>query len=101
MQNLFTVADGIAGIDTQMAGHARVTAAYLVRAQAPLLVETGPASSVESVKQALASEGLGPDDLAHVLVTHIHLDHAGGTGDIAAAFPNATIWVHERGARHL
>ena len=40
-------------------------------------------------------------DLAHVVVTHIHLDHAGGVWRIAERFPNATVWVHERGARHL
>jgi glyoxylase-like metal-dependent hydrolase (beta-lactamase superfamily II) len=39
--------------------------------------------------------------LAHIVVTHIHLDHAGGVGTLAKRFPKATIWVHERGARHL
>jgi len=45
--------------------------------------------------------GIGRTDLAHVVVTHIHLDHAGGVWRIAERFPNATVWVHERGARHL
>ena len=50
---------------------------------------------------ALDDLGVAPDDLAGVAVTHIHLDHAGGVGDVAAAFPQATVYVHERGARHL
>jgi glyoxylase-like metal-dependent hydrolase (beta-lactamase superfamily II) len=53
------------------------------------------------VLEALAGLGLGPDDLAGVVVTHIHLDHAGGVGDVAGAFPRATVYVHEKGARHL
>ena len=50
---------------------------------------------------ALDELGVAADDLAGVAVTHIHLDHAGGVGDVAAAFPQATVYVHERGARHL
>jgi glyoxylase-like metal-dependent hydrolase (beta-lactamase superfamily II) len=53
------------------------------------------------VAEALASLGIGAGDLATVVVTHIHLDHAGGAGDIAAMFPSAQIVVHQRGARHL
>jgi glyoxylase-like metal-dependent hydrolase (beta-lactamase superfamily II) len=53
------------------------------------------------VVEALQQLGIGADDLATIVVTHIHLDHAGGVGDLAAAFPNAEVVVHERGARHL
>ena len=48
-----------------------------------------------------AALGVGADDLATIVVTHIHLDHAGGVGDLAAAFPRAEVVVHEAGARHL
>jgi glyoxylase-like metal-dependent hydrolase (beta-lactamase superfamily II) len=88
-------------IDTFMAGCEQVTAGYLIRAERPCLVETGTAPSAPLVRDALASLGVGPGDLATVVVTHIHLDHAGGTGDIAQMFPSAQVVVHERGAPHL
>jgi glyoxylase-like metal-dependent hydrolase (beta-lactamase superfamily II) len=53
------------------------------------------------VVEALGALGVGPSELATIVVTHIHLDHAGGVGDLAAAFPNARIVVQESGARHL
>jgi len=88
-------------IDTFMAGYSRITAGYLIRGDRPCLVETGTAPSAPLVRDALAGLGVGPADLATVVVTHIHLDHAGGTGDIAGMFPGAEVVVHERGARHL
>jgi glyoxylase-like metal-dependent hydrolase (beta-lactamase superfamily II) len=88
-------------IDTRMAGYDHITAGYLIRSARPCLVETGTAPSAPIVSGALAGLGVGPGDLATVVVTHIHLDHAGGVGDIAARYPDAEIVVHERGARHL
>ena len=88
-------------IDTRMAGFDGITAGYLIRGDRPCLVETGTAPSAPVVRDALAGLGIGPGDLATVVVTHIHLDHAGGAGDIAAMFPAARIVVHQRGARHL
>jgi glyoxylase-like metal-dependent hydrolase (beta-lactamase superfamily II) len=95
------IAPGVVEIDTLLGGWQRVTAGYLIEGPAPVLVETGSQSSVPVLLEALAGLGLGPDDLAGVVVTHIHLDHAGGVGDVARAFPNATVYVHEKGARHL
>ena len=66
-----------------------------------MLVETGSQSSVPTLLAALHSLGVDPGELAGVAVTHIHLDHAGGVGDVARAFPGATVYVHEKGARHL
>ena len=88
-------------IDTRMAGYEGITAGYLIRGDRPCLVETGTAPSAPVVRDALAALGIGAGDLATVVVTHIHLDHAGGAGDIAAMFPAAQIVVHQRGARHL
>jgi glyoxylase-like metal-dependent hydrolase (beta-lactamase superfamily II) len=78
-----------------------MTAGYLIEGPAPVLVETGSQSSVSALLAALEEHGVAPADLAGVAVTHIHLDHAGGVGDVARAFPNATVYVHEKGARHL
>ena len=97
----FDVAPGITAIDTHMAGRDRSTAAYLLHDEETTIVETGPTTSVEAVTEGLASLGVGPSDLANIVLTHIHLDHAGGVGRLAVAFPRATIWVHERGAPHL
>jgi glyoxylase-like metal-dependent hydrolase (beta-lactamase superfamily II) len=108
MEPAFTVTDAITDlghdvfqIDTRMAGYDGITAGYLIRGDRPCLVETGTAPSAPLVRDALAALGVGPADLATVVVTHIHLDHAGGTGDIAAMFPAAQVVVHELGARHL
>ena len=95
------LAPGVVQIDTKLGGWGEVTAGYLIEGPEPCLVETGSQSSVETTLAALAELGLGPHDLANVVVTHIHLDHAGGVGDVAAAFPDATVYVHEKGARHL
>ncbi len=95
------IGPGVIQIDTLLGGWRRMTAGYLVEGAAPVLVETGSQSSAGALLAALEHLGVGPGDLAGVAVTHIHLDHAGGVGDVARAFPDATIYVHEKGARHL
>jgi glyoxylase-like metal-dependent hydrolase (beta-lactamase superfamily II) len=88
-------------IDTLLGGWERVTAGWLIPGPSPVLVETGSQTSVPVVLDALGRLGVGPRDLAGIVVTHIHLDHAGGVGDLARAFPQATVYVHPVGARHL
>ncbi len=95
------VGDGVLELDTLLGGWSRVTAGYLLEGPRPVLVETGSQSSVPTLLASLERAGVRADDLFGVVVTHIHLDHAGGVGDVAAAFPRATVYVHEKGARHL
>jgi glyoxylase-like metal-dependent hydrolase (beta-lactamase superfamily II) len=96
-----TIGPGVLEIDTLLGGWERVTAGYLIEGPEPVLVETGSQSSVPALLAALDDLGVSAGVLAGVAVTHIHLDHAGGVGDVARAFPNATVYVHEKGARHL
>jgi glyoxylase-like metal-dependent hydrolase (beta-lactamase superfamily II) len=101
VDNVTPLGGDVYEIDTRMAGYSGITAGYLILGDRPCLVETGTSTSAPVVRDALASLGVGPDDLATVVVTHIHLDHAGGVGDIAGFYPSAEIVVHEKGARHL
>jgi glyoxylase-like metal-dependent hydrolase (beta-lactamase superfamily II) len=95
------IAEDVFEIDTLLGGWERVTSGYLLEGPEPALIETGSQSSVPALLAALDELGLEAEDLAHIVVTHIHLDHAGGVGDVALAVPQATVHVHEMGARHL
>jgi glyoxylase-like metal-dependent hydrolase (beta-lactamase superfamily II) len=88
-------------IDTEQSGYSGITAGYLIRGSKPCLVETGTASSAETVIAALKEVGIQSQDLATIVVTHVHLDHAGGAGHLTSHFPKAQLIAHERGARHL
>lgn len=88
-------------IDTLMGGFEGITSSYFIASDRPVLIETGAALSAPHVQASLTQLGCGPQDLATIVVTHIHLDHAGGVGDLAKEYPSARIVVHERGARHL
>ncbi len=65
------------------------------------VVDTGTNESVPRVLDALAARGLGPEAIDYVLLTHVHLDHAGGAGLLMQQAPDATLVVHPRGARHM
>lgn len=95
------IASGIKQLDTFLGGLSHLTAGFLVEGPQPALIETGSQTSAKTVIDELNAAGVDPKSLRWLVVTHIHLDHAGAVGDVAAAFPNATIVVHEKGARHL
>jgi glyoxylase-like metal-dependent hydrolase (beta-lactamase superfamily II) len=74
---------------------------YLWVGEEPLLVDPGPSTTLETLEAALAHQGIPLGDLRHVVLTHVHLDHAGAAGHLARAVPGLTVHVHEDGARHL
>ena len=77
------------------------TSGYFIEGKKLALVEAGPGPSGGLVLQALAQKGYAPEDLAYVIVTHLHLDHAGSAGYILQKCPNAKLVVHHRGALFL
>jgi glyoxylase-like metal-dependent hydrolase (beta-lactamase superfamily II) len=87
-------------LDLNFQGRPHAIAAYLIRTgEAVVLIESGPGSTLSSLEAGLANEGLSPRDVTHVLLTHIHLDHAGAAGWLARQ--GAEIWVHPVGAPHM
>jgi len=86
-------------IDTKMHGRPGITGAFVVAGEQTALVETGPKSSVEAVLSGL--ESLGIESCDWIVVTHIHLDHAGAAGTLAGRWPDARVAVHPVGAPHL
>ncbi len=67
----------------------------------PAIIDPGPASTVETLRAQLHSHGLKVSDLQSILLTHIHLDHAGATGALVRENPRLRVYVHRRGATHL
>ncbi|MFC3211578.1 MBL fold metallo-hydrolase [Planomicrobium okeanokoites] len=77
------------------------TGTYVINEDKLTLIETGPSPSVPYIKEGLKKLGYSLDQVKYVIVTHIHLDHAGGAGLLLRDCPNAKLVVHPKGARHL
>ena len=91
----------IVTLDLNFQGRPHAIASYLIRGgDAVVLIESGPGSTRASLEAGLAQEGLSPRDVTHVLLTHIHLDHAGAAGWLALR-QGAEVYVHPVGAPHM
>ncbi len=89
-------------IDLRHMGRPESVGACLVETRdGPLIIDPGPASTLPALRSGLAEQGYEVADLSALLLTHIHLDHAGGTGTLARENPRLTVYVHEVGAPHL
>lgn len=92
---------GCSYVDTGMYGVANYGAVYLIDDTHPTLIETGIGTRHEVILELVRAADLTPEDIDYIVPTHVHLDHAGGAGFLAEACPNSTVFVHERGVRHL
>ena len=89
-------------LDLHFQGRPNAVAAYLVAdGDALVLIETGPGSTLGALEAGVRAAGFTLEQLTGVVVTHIHLDHAGGAGAVLARAPRAQFYVHPRGARHM
>jgi glyoxylase-like metal-dependent hydrolase (beta-lactamase superfamily II) len=92
----------ITTIDTHWTGRTRsVASALLASGEHLALIDPGPASTFETVREQLRSRGIAVGDLNAILLTHIHLDHAGATGSLVRENPGLAVYVHENGAPHM
>lgn len=89
-------------IDTQFQGERDIIASYLLVGDNGLaLVDVGSAASVNELLAGVRAAGFDPADITSLILTHIHLDHAGATGPLVRALPRAQVYVHRIGAPHL
>lgn len=95
------LSDKVWMIDLMEGGRPYRTAAYLIVDEKVTLIETGAATSHETLLAGLHEVGVDAPDLDYVIVTHVHLDHAGGAGHLMNKAQKATLVVHPRGARHM
>ncbi|MBX3070732.1 MAG: MBL fold metallo-hydrolase [Thermomicrobiales bacterium] len=94
--------NGLWQIDLGFQDRREIISAWLYRgSDSWALIETGPSSTLDHLNAALGSLGISITDIGHILLTHIHLDHAGAAGLLAQANPDATVYVHPFGAPHL
>jgi len=94
--------ENITAIDLQFQGRPAAIASYLFYdGNAAALIETGPTTTVETLIEGVQAAGVPLEALRQVIVTHIHLDHAGAAGSLVRRFPWLKVYVHPVGAPHL
>lgn len=99
---LLKLRDGLSLIDLDFQGQPGVIAAYLIEdAGEYALVEVGPASTLDALLAGIRQAGVDPAAISKLIVTHIHLDHAGAAGSLLQRYPHLQVYVHEVGAPHL
>jgi glyoxylase-like metal-dependent hydrolase (beta-lactamase superfamily II) len=99
---MITLASGLSYFDLQFLNTPRVIATVILHGPGgAAILDPGPSSTLPALRAGLARAGIALSDVRDILLTHIHLDHAGATGTLVAENPALRVWVHERGAPHL
>lgn len=99
--NVSNIADGISVIDSGYFSKDFAAIYILRQGNEVAIIETGNKYSATNVQKALEMDGLSFSDVAYIIPTHVHLDHAGGAGELMNRCQNAQLIVHPRGARHM
>jgi glyoxylase-like metal-dependent hydrolase (beta-lactamase superfamily II) len=99
--DVFDYGCGIYAVDSVYDRRMQTAIHLLVEGGRAAVIDTGTSHAVPHVMDALAALGVPPANVDYVILTHVHLDHAGGAGQLMARFPNARLTVHPRGARHM
>jgi glyoxylase-like metal-dependent hydrolase (beta-lactamase superfamily II) len=96
------LATGLDYVDLNFLGRPEIIATAILHGPAgAALVDPGPATTLDNLTTALTRKGILLEDVRHLLITHIHLDHAGAAGAIVERHPHVEVVVHGRGAPHL
>ncbi|KHF40276.1 MBL fold metallo-hydrolase [Halalkalibacter okhensis] len=101
MSTIMKLSPSISLIDGYDSNLTYRTGTYVLHEEKTTLIESGPSPSVSYVLEGLSALNIHPADVAYLIVTHIHLDHAGGAGLLLRHCPNAKLIVHPRGSRHM
>jgi len=99
--NVSNIADGISVIDSGYFSKDFAAIYILRQGNEVAIIETGNQYSATNVQKALEMDGLSFSDVSYIIPTHVHLDHAGGAGELMNRCQNAQLIVHPRGARHM
>lgn len=92
---------GIAAVDTQLERHEMAASYIMTEGERAAFIEAGTARATGGLLRALEELGVPRENVDYVIVTHVHLDHAGGAGHLIRELPNARLVVHPRGAGHM
>ena len=99
---MITLSSGLSYFDLEFEQRPRIIATAVVHSSGGVaLVDPGPSSTLPRLRAALAGAGISMDDVTTILLTHIHLDHAGATGTLVRERPRLRVLVHEKGAPHM
>ena len=97
-----TLARGLGYIDVTFMGFSRVIATAVLQGPGGVaLIDPGPSTCLDTLRASLEERGMTVADVKAVLLTHIHLDHAGATGSLVKENPEIAVYVHEKGAPHM
>lgn len=96
-----TITDTIAFLDNNLLEIAGVGTTYVLRGEEIAIVETGTSISAPAILAGLVALGIDPVDVRHILLTHVHMDHAGGAGVLVKSMPDARVYLHSLTHEHL